>query len=111
MDELKSMMQVMMKRFDGLETRFDGLETRFDGVETRIDGLENRIDGMDNKVDGIKQQLDRIERSQTEDVIGLLTIIDEKATKRLERHEHRIDILNERMLHVEADVRQLSAMK
>lgn len=97
----------MEGRFDGLEGRFDGLESRFDGLEGRFNGLEHRFDGMENQLSSIKDQLDRIELAQTEDVIGMLHLIDKKITNRSDRQEYQIDALNHRLLIVEADVRKL----
>lgn len=85
----------------------DGLESRMDGLENRLTGVETRLDGLDNQVTDIKTQLDRIETSQTEDVISMIITIDKKITARTDRHEHQINILNDRLLTVEADVRKL----
>ena len=105
MEEIKELLQQVMGRLDGLEGRFDGLEGRFDGLEGRFDGLEAR---MDKQFDDIKQQLDRMEQSQNDDVIAILERIETKAIKRLDQHDSMIELLNERLIHVEADVRSLT---
>ncbi len=98
MEEIKELLQQVMGRLDGLEGRFDGLEGRFDGLEAR----------MDKQFDDIKQQLDRMEQSQNDDVIAILERIETKAIKRLDQHDSMIELLNERLIHVEADVRSLT---
>lgn len=106
-DGLEGRFDGLESRFDGLEGRFDGLENRFNGLEHRFDGLKNRFGGMENQLSSIKDQLDRIELAQTEDVIGMLHLIDKKITNRSDRQEYQIDALNHRLLIVEADVRKL----
>ncbi len=104
MEEIKEMLQQMMGRFDNLEGRFDGLEGRFDGLEARMD---QQFAEVNEQLVDIRQQLDRIEQSQNDDVIAILERIETKAVKRLDQHDHRIELLNERLLHVEADLRPL----
>jgi uncharacterized protein YhaN len=97
MEEIKGMLQQVMLRLDGLEGRFDGLEGRFDGLERR----------MDEQFDEVKQQLNRIERNQEEDVIAILERIENKAIKHLDQHDHQIDLLNNRLLNVEAELKAI----
>jgi len=94
-------------RLDSMEVRFDGLEGRFDGLEERFDGLEGRFDGLEGRFDGLQAQLDRMERAQAEDVVALLQVIDKKITERTDRHEYQINLLNDRLFVVEADVQKL----
>lgn len=41
--------------------RFDALETRMDRVEGRLDGIDVRLDGIDGQMSGVNGRLDRIE--------------------------------------------------
>jgi archaellum component FlaC len=76
-------------------------------ITGRLDSLETRFDGLESQVSSIQKQLDRLERTQAEDVVSILQVIDKKLTMRLDRHEHQISVINDRLLAVEADVRKL----
>lgn len=109
------------ERFNGLETQFDGFEKRFSSLETKFNGFEERFNELETSFDGFQEQmshmkiqldhmqiqLDRIEHAQNDDVIGHLRMLNTKAVQRLDQHENRIDLLNERLHHTEAEVRQL----
>lgn len=69
--------------------------------------LQEELTPIRVRLDAIQVQLDRIEQAQTEDVVALLRSIDKKITERTDRHEHQINLLNNRLLAVEADVRKL----
>jgi chaperonin cofactor prefoldin len=76
-------------------------------VTGRLDSLETRFDGLESQVLSIQKQLDRLERTQAGDVVSILQVIDNKLTIRLDRHEHQISVINDRLLAVEADLRKL----
>lgn len=76
-------------------------------ITDRLNSLETRFDGLESQVSSIQKQLDRLERTQAEDVVSILQVIDKKLTMRLDRHEHQISVINDRLLAVEADLRKL----
>lgn len=90
----------------------------------KLDEHGRKLDEHDGQFAAIRQQLDRIEQSQTEDVIGLLKVVNVKYDRLEERsrslesrllareasdaqRDQKIDLLNERMFRVETDVRLL----
>jgi chromosome segregation ATPase len=115
LDSLETRMESFETRMESFETRMDGLETRMESFEIRMDGFENRFVSFEASVNHqfseIRSQLDRMERRQNEDVIGVLRLIDSTLSPRLDQHEHRIELLNERLLNTEADVRKLISSK
>lgn len=44
-DELKSDINAMQSRFDGIDSKFESMESRFDGIDSRFVSMESRIDG------------------------------------------------------------------
>lgn len=76
-------------------------------ITDRLNSLETRFDGLESQVSSIQKKLDRLERTQAEDVVSILQVIDKKLTMRLDRHEHQISVINDRLLAVEADLRKL----
>ena len=47
--------------FVGLETRFDNLETRFDNLETRFDNLETKFDRMASDGSDMRERIASVE--------------------------------------------------
>ncbi|MCC2683688.1 MAG: hypothetical protein K0R75_587 [Paenibacillaceae bacterium] len=100
------------KRLDGLEQRFDGLEQKFDGLEQKFDSLERKFDGLEQRLESIEHKIDRIESSQVEDVLMLLKLIEQKINEIAAmgtNQDSRIEVLNDRLFKLEADVRKVVA--
>lgn len=77
-------------------------------INAQLSAMQMRLDSLEGHVSTIQTQLDRIERTQQEDVVALLQTIDKKI-QRIDKHEHQIELLNQRLLSVEADVKMLQA--
>ncbi len=94
-------------RLDGLEVRGAAMSDQISGIQGQVSGMQGQISGMQGQLSDMQNQLNRMERAQTEDVVALLQTIDNKITERTDRHEHQINLLNHRLLIVEAEVKKL----
>jgi chromosome segregation ATPase len=106
MEEMKRMLrEVLREELGGIEKRLDNLELRFDALEHKFDSLEQRLDI-------IEQKIDRIEGSQVEDVLMLLKLVEQKINEIAAmgtNQDNRIEVLNDRLFKLEADVRKVVA--
>jgi len=94
-------------RMAAMEGQMTSMEGRMTSMEGQMTSMEGRMTSMEGQMTHIKDQLDRMEQAQNEDIVSMLQEIDMKITKRTDRHEHQISVLNERLLTVEADVHKL----
>ncbi|WP_213585203.1 hypothetical protein [Paenibacillus sp. J2TS4] len=90
-----------------MESRMTLMESNMTSMESSMTSMENRMTSLETQMSIVGEQLDRMECSQREDVISMLHLVDKKITTRTDRHEHQINVLNDRLLVVEADVRKL----
>jgi len=90
---------IVLPRFESLESKMDGMENRMDGMENRMDGMENRMDGMESKMDGMEKVVDRIENEVGEIKDRLVRvekkqdIMIEEFSSQQEKQDRRIDKL------------------
>ncbi|SDF27316.1 hypothetical protein [Sporomusa acidovorans] len=108
-EELCERVDKLETRFDNLETRFDKLETRFDNLETRFDNLETRFDNLEARFDNLETRLDNHELQTQAGFQGLTAMVNLLGEKldAIPRLEAKLDILNNRLLETETDVRLL----
>lgn len=78
-------------------------------MEDRLEHMEDRLEHMDGRIGRIEIQLDRIEHAQNEDVIAMLHMIDKKVSEPIDQNQRQINVLNTRMLAVEADILKLQS--
>lgn len=100
------------QRLDKMDQKFDKIEQRLDKMDQRFDKVEQRLDKMDQRLDRVEQRLDAVPlREEMErgfaDVIAMLKVTQEQLT----RVDTKMDILNERSLENEADIRLLKKPK
>ncbi|MEB3103964.1 hypothetical protein [Ferviditalea candida] len=112
MEQLREVLKEVLKeelspRLDRLENRMSSMETQMSSMQKQVSCLEEKVSSIEKQMSSMSEQLDRIERTQTEDVVAMLQMMDKKATARLDRHESQINLLNNRLLAVEADVQKI----
>src|SRR3990167_8080092 len=61
-DGLEETVNGLATKFDGLEETVNGLATKFDGLEETVNGLATKFDGLEEKVDGIDIKVNSIDR-------------------------------------------------
>lgn len=77
-------------------------------LKEELDPILKRMDGIDQRFTVLVNQVNRFEQTQQEHVIGLLNLINRNySSQKVDQEEHRIDLLNQRLLKTEADVRKL----
>jgi hypothetical protein len=76
MESLKEVLQEVLKE------QLVPIIDKLDGLEHRMTSMEGQMSSMENQMTSIKGQLDRMERTQTEDVVSMLQIIDKKLVVR-----------------------------
>jgi uncharacterized protein YoxC len=54
---IKTRLDRIERKVDGMEQKFDSLGRKVDGLEQRFDGLEGKVGGLDRKVDGVAKGL------------------------------------------------------
>jgi chromosome segregation ATPase len=95
------------QRFEKIDEQFEQIGQRFENIDEKLEDVNQQFKSIDRQFEGIRTQLDRMEQNQNEDVIGMLKLINGKL-ERVDDHGHRIELLNERVFRLEADVRQLT---
>ena len=76
MEHMQHLHQIVMRKFDDVDTRFDKMDSRIDKLDIR---LSRKIDHVQNQVEAIDQRLDTIE-------IAMVEQQHEKRIRRLEKH-------------------------
>jgi archaellum component FlaC len=113
MEVMKQMLrEVLREELGDIGKRLDGIEQRFDGLEQKFDSLERKFDSLEQRLESIEQKIDRIEGSQVEDVLMLLKLIEQKINEIAATNsdqDNRIEVLNDRLFKLEADVRKVVA--
>lgn len=106
MDNLKHLLrEVLQEELVPITSQITRMNERLDGVDTQLVGLNERLEDLDKRME---TRLERIELNQSQDILVLLKLIDDKLTTKSSDQENRIELLNERLFKVEADVRKLS---
>jgi len=94
--------EMMLERFDRVETRLAGVEVRLDRVETRLAGVEVRLDRVETRVAGVEVRLDRVETR----VAGVEIRLGRVET-RLDGVETKVDGLTTKMNGLTTEVKEL----
>ena len=61
-EEIKSDLQTVDQKINGLDKSIDSLDKRIDGLDKRIDGLDKRIDGFDKRIDGLDKRINGLDK-------------------------------------------------
>ena len=59
---LKSDVEEIKYKVDGLEETVNGLATKFDGLEEKVDGIDIKVNSIDRKLDAEISYRDRLEK-------------------------------------------------
>jgi archaellum component FlaC len=88
------------------------LREELGSIGKRLEGLEQKFDGLEKRWESIEQKIDRIEGSQVEDILMLLKLVEQKINEIVAKktdHDRGIDVLNDRLFRLEAEVRKVVA--
>ena len=67
----RELLELLVKRVEGIDDRFDRLENRFDGLENRFDGLEKRVGAIEADLASVKETVVRIENDHGQQLKAL----------------------------------------
>lgn len=80
----KELMNFLKEQFGNIEQRFIGIDQRFDGIDQKFIEVDQRFTEMDQRFNGLEDtfnnRFDTLEKSQQEDIIAVLTSIDQKTS-------------------------------
>lgn len=53
----EEVLELLLSKFDGIESQFVGINSRLDKMDERFDGIEKRLDVLEEDVKGIKEDV------------------------------------------------------
>ena len=91
--------QLVLQKFDGLDSRFDTLEGRFDGLEGRFDSLETRSNVLETKLDRLTEDFHEFREESRSEHASTRTLISQafEHLAGMMSHEVRIRTIEERV--------------
>ncbi len=105
--DMNQFQELVLQKFDQMDSRFDRLETRMDGLESRMDSLEAQSQETISIVRGLREHNEIVDAKL--DALTMNTASAE-AVKELKEHQivldKRTQLLNQRLFDVETAIAQ-----
>ncbi len=110
---LNNTLQIILARLDKIDSRLDNMESRLNSMESRLDSMESRLEKLEARAYDTKP----IWENALEEIVeinGKLVELNGKidglrsdTESGFRRVERKIDVLNQNILDVRADSREL----